>query len=76
MVLEMDNKGTVDLVNNWSATGHTRHICTKIYFLRELKEEGLLKVVWLPNEHMLSDIFTKNVGGIDFHKHYKVYVGE
>jgi hypothetical protein len=76
MILEMDNKGAVDLVNNWSATGHTRHICTKINFLRELKEEGLLKVVWLSNEYMSSDIFTKNVGGADFHKHSKVYIGE
>jgi hypothetical protein len=76
MILEMDNKGAVDLVNNWSATGHTRHICTKINFLRELKEEGLLKVVWLSNEFMSSDIFTKNVGGADFHKHSKVYIGE
>ncbi len=26
MILEMDNKGTVDLVNNWSIGGRTRHV--------------------------------------------------
>jgi hypothetical protein len=69
MVLEMDNKGAVDLVNSWGSTGRTRHISTKIMFLRELKEEGLISVKWLSSEFMSSDIFTKNVGGADFRKH-------
>ena len=76
MILEVDNKGTVDLANNWSSAGRTRHICTKIAFLRELKEEGILKVQWTSNVHMSSDIFTKNVGGADFRKHVKTYCGD
>ncbi len=26
MILEMDNKGAVDLANNWSIGGRTRHV--------------------------------------------------
>ena len=26
MILEMDNKGAVDLANNWSVGGRTRHV--------------------------------------------------
>ena len=26
MLLEMDNKGAVDLANNWSVGGHTKHV--------------------------------------------------
>ena len=44
MVLEMDNKGSVDLVNNWSAGGRTRHVGVRINFLRELKEQGIIEV--------------------------------
>jgi hypothetical protein len=44
MVLKVDNRGVVDLVNNWSVTGRTRHIAVRINFLRELKEEGLIRV--------------------------------
>jgi hypothetical protein len=33
MLLEMDNKGTVDLANNWSIGGHTRHIDVQQCFL-------------------------------------------
>ena len=42
MVLEMDNKGTVDHSNSWSVGGHMRHVGTKQAFLRELKEDGIM----------------------------------
>ena len=42
MILQMDNKGAINLVNNWGLAGCTRHVCTKINFLQELKEELLL----------------------------------
>ena len=45
MILEIDNKGAVDIANNWSAGGRTRHI--KMNFLRDLKEEGIIKVIWI-----------------------------
>jgi hypothetical protein len=76
MVIEVDNKGAVDLVNSWTATGRTRHIATRINFLRELKEEGTISVRWISNVAMSSDIFTKNVGGYDFYRHRDVYVRE
>jgi hypothetical protein len=76
MVLKVDNKGVVDLVNNWSVGGRTRHITTKANFLRELKEEGVLKVIWFPTNDNSSDMFTKNLMGPMFEKHSKVYVSE
>ena len=69
MLLELDNKGAVDLANNWSVAGRTRHIATKITFLRELKEEGTLIIRWTSAENMEADIGTKNVGGSDFERH-------
>jgi hypothetical protein len=40
MVLEMDNKGAVDLANSWSVGGRTHHVDVRMYFLRELKDDG------------------------------------
>jgi hypothetical protein len=74
MVLEVDNKGVVDLANNWSASGRTRHIVTRTNFLRELKEQGLLRVVWIPSAENSSDLFTKNLHGPLFGKHSSKYV--
>ena len=76
MIIEIDNKGTVDLANNWSVGGRTRHVEVKKFFLRELKEQGILRIVWVSNKDMSSDIFTKNVGGNDFKQHTKTHCGE
>jgi hypothetical protein len=75
MVLEIDNKGAKDLAHNWSIGGQTRHITTKINFLRELKEQGLLIVRWIPTSANTSDLFTKNLNGPDFEWQTAYYVG-
>ena len=76
MILEVDNKGAVDLVNNWTVAGRTRHVCTRIMFLRDLKEQGLIDVKWTSSANMSADIFTNNLGGTDFKKHILDFVGE
>ena len=47
MILEVDNKGAVDLANNWTVGGRTRHTEVRVNFLRELKDEGIVKVRWI-----------------------------
>ena len=47
MTLYCDNNGSVQLANNWSVGGRTRHVDIKQNFLRELKDNGLLKVEWM-----------------------------
>ena len=74
MVLEIDCKGTVDLNNNWTVGGRTRHISVKHFFLRDLKESGDFSIVWLPSAQNTSDIFTKNLDGPTFTKHAGTYV--
>jgi hypothetical protein len=69
MILEIDNKGAKDLVNNWSVGGRLRHVEVKQFFLRELKEQGLIVVKWLASEDNTSDMLTKNLGGQDFVHH-------
>jgi hypothetical protein len=74
MILEVDNKGAVDLVNNYSVGGRTRHVETRQYFLRQLKEENVIKVIWTPGELNSSDLYTKNLARADFEKHTKAYI--
>jgi hypothetical protein len=76
MLLEIDNKGTVDLANNWSIGGRTRHIEVRQYFLRDLKEEGLIITRWCPGTEMSSDLFTKNLDTKTFEKHVRTYCGD
>jgi hypothetical protein len=75
MVLQIDNKGAIDLVDNWSCGGRTKHIDMRHYYMRELKEQGILKVVHIATNDNTSDIFTKNLMGPVFDKHASFFVG-
>ena len=68
MILECDNKGAVDLANNWTAGGRTRHVDVRQNWLRELKENGILIVQWIPGPENNADMHTKNLGGPSFEK--------
>ena len=75
MLLEMDNKGAVDLANNWSVGGRTRHVDVHNYFLRDLKDEGILRIQHVPGDDNDADIFTKNVTAAIHEKHIPKFVG-
>jgi len=74
MKLEMDNKGAVDLANNWSVGGQTRHVDVKNHFLRELKDQGLLVIKFVSGDLNDADIFTKNTAGPIFERHIPNFV--
>jgi hypothetical protein len=75
MVLEMDNKGAVNLANSWSVGGHTRHVDVRMYFLRELKDDGLLVIRHISGDNNDTNIFTKNTTTAVFSKHVVKFVG-
>jgi len=61
MIIECDNKGVIDLVNNWNVTGRTRHVSYRVNFLRDLKLENTLLIKHVTGDENESDIYTKNV---------------
>jgi len=75
MILEIDNKGAVDLAHNWSVNGRTRHVAIRMNFLRELEDQGTIKVVWTPGDENSTDMFTKNLPGPKFEKFTIEYCG-
>ena len=68
MVLEIDNKGAVDLINSFTVGGCTHHINIKQCFLRELKESKHLIDNWISGSENNVDMFTKNSDGPLFKK--------
>jgi hypothetical protein len=74
MILRVDNLGVRELVNNWSVGGRMRHVANKAMYLRELKEWGVLKVLYQAGGDMCSDVFTKNLPKPAFEKHTSHYV--
>ena len=76
MILEINNKGAVDMANNWSVGGRTKHMDVRHLWLRELKEQGIIRVIWMSGSSNDADLFTKNLPGPAFHKHAVKFVGE
>ena len=46
------------------------------YFLRELKDEGVLSIKHISGEDNKADIFTKNTSGPVFEKHIHKFIGD
>ena len=63
MTVEMDNSGARDLTNSSSIDGRTRHIDMQKFFMRELREEGMIVFKHILGQANEADIFVKNVDG-------------
>ena len=74
--LRVDNKGAIDLINNYSIGGRTKQIDVHQYFLRDLKENNIIKTTWIPGEENCSDLFTKNLSSPLFKKHAATFVSK
>ena len=73
MILEINNQGVVDLTTNWSAGGRTRHVDIRHNFIRELKENGILLVKWIPGPSNDSNLHVENLAAVDVEKCFAVY---
>ena len=76
MILYADNKGCLDLINNQSVAGHTLHVDSREHFMSEIKEKKIIVPTLMIGEKLSVDLFTKNLGGPDFRRHGKEYVGD
>ena len=59
MLIEVDNKGTIDFCNNRSVASQTRHIKVKQYYLCKLQNAVILKVKWKTDDIIIGALFTK-----------------
>ena len=75
MILEKDNKGGVDIFNNWSIAGNTRAVLIRFAYIRELKEAGILEIKWIAGNENTSNLFTKNLDRTTFQKYASVFNG-
>jgi hypothetical protein len=76
MILEVDDKGAVDLTHNWSVGGRTCQVEVRQYFLRDLMEKNVIVAKWISGKSNYSSLFSKNLPGPLFKKHMASYCGE
>ena len=42
-MFNVNNKGSIDITNDWTFNGRTKHVDTRCCFLRELNEQGAIE---------------------------------
>jgi len=60
-LLYCDNSSTIKLSKNPVLHGRSKHIDVRFHFLRELVNEGVIKLVYCSTHSQLSDIMTKAI---------------
>ncbi len=56
--------------------GRTKHVEVKQYFVRDLKDAGIIKVKGRAGEEMTADVLTKNLPIRLFEKHAETFCGD
>ena len=74
MVMETDNKGVVEFIDYWSIDGNTKHVETRMHYMRELKEDNIVKLYWIPREGNESDLLVKNATQKEFEKYSSKFI--
>ena len=69
MTADMDNSGARNLANSWSIDRRTSHVDVQMFFLCELKEEGLVVYKHIPGPENKVDMSTKKFDAGTLHRH-------
>ena len=64
-----DNTGAYHLSNSTTTGQGSRHVERKVFKMRELKHNGIVKVIHVPTAENASDIFTKVLDTPTFQRH-------
>ena len=67
--VHVDNVGAIFLAENNNSGERTKHVDIRHHFVREVIEDGIVKIVFVKSEENDSDLYTKNLNGELYQKH-------
>ncbi len=71
-----DNEGAIKLTKNWSFTRRTKHIDIRHHFVRNLVEDGMIKICHIKTDRQPADALTKALPRGIYEKHIKYIMNE
>jgi hypothetical protein len=69
MTIFQDNQGSIFLAEGKGNHGRTKHIDIRHHFIRDLVEEKVIQVTYIPSNRNVADIFTKPLDQLKFGTH-------
>jgi len=76
IVCRVDNTGAIFIAENATTSSRTKHIDTRYHFVRELTEEGFIKILFVKTKENIADMFTKNVSGNILDDHEGTFIAD
>jgi KUP system potassium uptake protein len=70
-----DNQSAIAYSQNVLVSEKTKHIGMKWPFLKDHVEHGTIKLIYLPTDQMVADMFTKPLPGHALARHRSVILG-
>jgi len=69
-----DNQGLIFIRSNPVEEQRTKHIDIQYHYIHECIKDDKVSVYFVPGNENLADMFTKNLGAIDF-LHFRKHLG-
>ena len=70
-----DNQSCIKLANNPVMHKRSKHIDTKLHFIREKVENNTVDIVYTPTDQLAADLFTKALPQVKVKKHRRMLMG-
>lgn len=59
IILKEDNQSCLKIIENEKFSYRSKHIDTKLHFIKDYVKKNIIKCEYCPTEHMLADLLTK-----------------
>ena len=76
ITVHCDNVGAIYLAYNAKISNRTKHVDTRIHFVRNYVENNVIKITFVRSEDNDADVFTKNVSENLFNKHTEKFMSK
>jgi hypothetical protein len=70
-IIFADNQDAIKLSKNLQHHNRTKYIDVKYYFIWESSQNGLIQLIYISTDEMVTDIFTKSLLQNWYEKHIK-----
>ena len=67
MIIKCDNQGAIFLAKNETST-RTKHVDVRYHFIRNLVDDGIIKLEYINTQENVADMLTKNLPIEQFEK--------
>ena len=75
IVVRVDKVGAIFMAENVSTSIRTRHVDTRYHFVREMIEDGFIRIIFVRTVDNDADLFPKNVNRETYEKHVVKFLG-